>query len=439
MTPEQLNFEAVLRERLAERARTLITADEQVRAFLQRAREYITQLLAAQPSDWQLWHLQRLRDQIELSLQASGQQASAAIDGLLRELWQQGEDLIDKPLAAAGYGVETTLGTLDVRVLSAMRSFAADRLTNVTAEAAARIGQQIGLVTIGGTSPFDAIRAVQRILGSDSPRRASAIVQTEASRAFAVASLQRIREAARLVPGLCKQWRRSGKPESRWQHDLVDGQVQGVDLPFRVSNPNGGVDEMQCPHDPTAPPEQVINCGCTLLPFRRGWQVMHPGAKPFTQRELERSPGKEQLDRQAKAAGMRLAVPPNQSIRPELQNVRSAIIPKAKLRKYALDPTHKSGGNKSIVLSSALGFTLENADELERQILAGIQGQLAYSHLLDKFGQRWTVDVPVTGPIASGTVRTGWIVRPGNDIPQLTTVRFLPESKVKKPPNKPLI
>ena len=102
MTPEQLNFEAVLRERLAERARTLITADEQVRAFLQQAREYITQLLAAQPSDWQLWHLQRLRDQIELSLQASGQQASAAIDGLLRELWQQGEDLIDKPLAAAG-------------------------------------------------------------------------------------------------------------------------------------------------------------------------------------------------------------------------------------------------------------------------------------------------------------------------------------------------
>ena len=42
MTPEQLNFEAVLRERLAERARTLITADEQVRAFLQQAREYIS-------------------------------------------------------------------------------------------------------------------------------------------------------------------------------------------------------------------------------------------------------------------------------------------------------------------------------------------------------------------------------------------------------------
>lgn len=305
MTPEQKAFEAALRERLAERARTLLATDQRVMALLQAAQTQIVQQLATQPADWQQWQLTRLRDQIETILAAAGQQAGAAVDAGLRQAWQQGEDLVDKPLAAAGMGVEMRLGALDARVLAAMRTFAVERLNNVATEAMGKIGQQLGLVTIGGITPFQAIKAVQALLGSDSPRRATAIVRTEVSRAFAVASQERLVQAAALVPGMQKQWRRSGKIHSRWTHDLMDGQVVDADKPFKVPNPGGGINLMQCPHDPKAPPEQVICCGCIALPYMKGWQVATPGANPFTELELKLDGRKAALDQTAKKAGRR--------------------------------------------------------------------------------------------------------------------------------------
>ena len=40
---------------------------------------------------------------------------------------------------------------------------------------------------------------------------------------------------------------------------------------------------------------------------------------------------------------------------------------------------------------------------------------------LDEYGQRYTVDIPITGPNSSTVnVRTGWIIKTGSDIPELT-------------------
>ena len=394
--------------------------------LLREARAQILGMLAAEPSDFQQWHLRRLRDQIDLVLRGAGERSGAAMGQILQALWQQGEDFVDKPLALAGFGsVEMHLGTLDVGVLQAMRGFSADRLVNVAAEAAGRIGQQIGLVTMGAVTPFDAMRKVEAILGQGTPARASTIVLTEASRAFATASQQRLSQAKPLVPGLGKQWRRSGKVHSRVMHDLMDGEVVDADARFKVPNPNGGADMMLGPHDPSAPPEQVINCGCLALPHMRGWQVMHPGAKLFTERELQLDPGKAYLDSEAKKAGRRLEPMPGAD---------RAVIPPAKLAGYALNPDHPEGGHKARVLASALGYTADHADELARQLLGGLKHQPATLRELDAYGQRWMVDIPVTGPAGSATVRTGWIVRPGADSPQLTSLRLAPDRRRKKDP-----
>ena len=305
MTPEQKRFEAVLKERLAERARLLIGADQRVVSLLRDAHLQISLQLAQQPADWKQWQLTRLKDQIAIVLAAAGQQAGTATDLVLRDAWQQGEDLVDKPLGAAGQAVELRLAALDARVLAAMRTFAHERLNNVAAEAQGKIGQQLGLVTVGGITPFQAIKAIQALLESESIRRATTIVRTEVSRAFAVASQERLVQAAPLVPGLGKQWRRSGKIHSRWTHDLMDGQVVDADKPFLVPNPGGGIDKMLCPHDPKAPAEQVINCGCIAIPYLKGWAVATPGAKPFSELELKLDGRKAALDRAAKEAGRR--------------------------------------------------------------------------------------------------------------------------------------
>ena len=307
MTPEQKVFEAAIKERLAERALLLLGADQKTLALLRDALVQINQQLTAQPADWKLWQLTRIRDQLETVLNATGAQAGTAASMALGQAWQMGEDFVDKPLGVIGMNVEMRMASLDAQVLSAMRTFSVDRMKNVTAEAAGKIAQQLGLVTIGGITPFEAIKKVEGILGEEAAARATAIVRTEVSRAFAVASNERLQQAAGLVPGLGKQWRRSGKIHSRWNHDIMDGQVVEAGKSFKVPDPNGGFDMMQCPHDPTAPIGQVIQCGCVAIPWMKGWKVATPGAKPFTERELKLDKRKADLDRQAKAAGRRKA------------------------------------------------------------------------------------------------------------------------------------
>ena len=40
-------------------------------------------------------------------------------------------------------------------------------------------------------------------------------------------------------------------------------------------------------------------------------------------------------------------------------------------------------------------------------------------------GLLWRVDMPITGPRGTATVRTGWIYEEGQDVPRLTTAYVL--------------
>ena len=302
-TPQQA-FEEALRQRLRERAGTILVTDQAAIAELKAARDQVVQILAGQPADWQRWQLGQLLDQLDAVIQGATGRASSAVDGGLRAAWQQGEDFIDKPLAAGGFNVELQLPVLDARVLQSLRTFVGLRLKDVGVQAAANIGRQLSLVTLGTSTPFQAIQAIQAQLGNETAQRATTIVRTEVGRAFAVSSFERLKQAAALVPGLQKQWRRSGKIHSRWNHDAIDGQVQDVDQPFVLPSHEGPV-KMMHPHDPTAPIEEVINCGCLAIPYRSSWQVMTPGARPFSDLELQQDPRKAALDQAAQRAGLR--------------------------------------------------------------------------------------------------------------------------------------
>lgn len=107
---------------------------------------------------------------------------------------------------------------------------------------------------------------------------------------------------------------------------------------------------------------------------------------------------------------------------PIMPNAGNAEIPSQKITSYALNPDHPIGGNKARVFKSALGFDQSNAGDLTCQIKDGIARYPAQPGRADQFGRRYTVDIPVTGPAGSGTVRTGWIIKPGSDAPSLTTL-----------------
>lgn len=289
--------------------RTAIQVDTraEIVRLLKVAQDQIKVVLASQPSDYQLWSLSNLSKEISRVLAEFGEQGAAVIGTAAGESWQAGLDIMDKPLAAAQ--VTLALPHIDTRQLMAMRTFMTDRIKDIGIQAANKINSQLGLVVIGAQSPGDAIGQVSTILGEQSRARATTIVRTELGRVFAVANNKRINDAGKHLPGLKKQWRRSGKIHSRQRHDMTDGQVQPVNKPFvigrKLADPDkdGGI-KMMYPHDPAAPAAETINCGCISLPYMDSWQVITPGAKPYSQEEINKSPAKRVMAQAEKSPSL---------------------------------------------------------------------------------------------------------------------------------------
>jgi hypothetical protein len=104
-----------------------------------------------------------------------------------------------------------------------------------------------------------------------------------------------------------------------------------------------------------------------------------------------------------------------------LPNHEAADIPDAKLAGYALNQDHELGRHKARVFAAALGITQDNAALLRVAIRAGLPAAPAIKKHADRHGQRFEVDVSVTGPAGSAMVRTAWIVREAGGAPQLTS------------------
>ncbi|WP_207389340.1 DUF6883 domain-containing protein, partial [Marinobacter halodurans] len=99
----------------------------------------------------------------------------------------------------------------------------------------------------------------------------------------------------------------------------------------------------------------------------------------------------------------------------------AAINPK-KLTEYALNPDHPVGGHKARVFKSALGFDKSNADDLMTQLKQGVKTNTPIPGKVDQYGERFTVEIPVVGPTGEGIVKSGWIYKPGSNVPELTTI-----------------
>jgi hypothetical protein len=264
------------------RGRTAILVDTraEVLRLLKHALDQIHLVLAGQPTDYQLWSLPRLASEIRQAMGEFSTDAAATLSTAAGKAWQLGLDLVDAPLEAGGIRIGAALGAVDTRQLKAMRAFMTDRIQDIGLQAANKINAEMGLVVIGVQSASQAISATRLVLGDESRRRATTIVRTELSRVYAVASFERLEQAAGRVPGLQKQWRKSGKLHPRLHHDVIDGQVRDVSAPFDLKPFGKPALKLMFPHDPKAPAGEVINCGCTMVPFKADWKVLHPGRAP---------------------------------------------------------------------------------------------------------------------------------------------------------------
>ena len=263
----------------------------EVRRLLLAAEKEIMGILAGVPSDYRRWQLTELQRQIKRALATVDDPAASLVAGGMASSWDAGIALIDAPLAAGGVDLSGMLMALDTRNLVAMRNFATDRIKDVSVKVANSINDQLARTVMGLQSPWEAAQQVSGLIREGGMRRANTIVRHNLGTAYSAAAQARQEQAAEVVPGLQKQWRRSGKLHSRYGHDFIDGQVRDVDKPFDLP---GGV-QLMFPRDPAGPPSETINCGCTSLPFMAHWPKSVPGAQRFTAEEIKGSPTKRAL------------------------------------------------------------------------------------------------------------------------------------------------
>lgn len=263
------------------------TADR-LKKLLEQAEKRIAKILKAAPSDFRHWQLTELQRQVRAELAKFGPDAMAALNAGLDSSHAAGQALIDRPLKASGIDVAGELVRLDVRKLDATRVFVVDRIKDITEQAAAKITGDLAMAVAGVLSPEDVAKNVASVLQEGGMKRARGIVRNELGRAFSEAGQERQEQAQAILPGMKKQWRRSGKIHSRFEHDAIDGQIRDVDQPFDLPN---GV-RLMYPRDPAGPIEEVINCGCSSIPYMESWNMMRPGRQEVTDDERARSRAK---------------------------------------------------------------------------------------------------------------------------------------------------
>lgn len=283
-------FKAERALRLKSQIALISDTEGEIIRLLRAAAEDVARVLAGAPSEFQSWRLAQLQGEIARTLAAfEATAATKAADGLTQS-WQAGAALVDAPLAAAG--VSLSLVHLDEAALGAMRVFMTDKIKGVSADIVNKINGELANVMLGMQTPFEAARKVREMIDGGGVRRAQTIVRTELGRAWSTATHARMGQAAAQLPGLKKQWRRSGKRLARHAHEAIDGQIRDVDEPFLLGD---GV-KIMYPRDPKAPATETINCGCMSLPIMKSWEVMRPKERPFTHAELDASPTRRLLE-----------------------------------------------------------------------------------------------------------------------------------------------
>jgi hypothetical protein len=104
-----------------------------------------------------------------------------------------------------------------------------------------------------------------------------------------------------------------------------------------------------------------------------------------------------------------------------LPNAEIAELDIRKLIDYCLNPDHPEGKHKARLFSAALSLTADDAGGLRDALLQAVRTVNASVGLLDEYGQRYTVDFEYGLRGRTATIRSGWIIEHGSEVPRLTT------------------
>lgn len=188
-----------------------------------------------------------------------------------------GAELAARPLVAAGTLLHVP--QLSRRQVEAAEHYQALLITHATDETIAQISLALRVGVLQGSSWSETLQRVAGSLTSPGPfqsldARAEAITRTELGRIQSMATQAGLVETQRYVPDLQKQWRHAGRSRkwARPGHLEADGQVRAVAATFRVRcRPGLPYEELLYPRAATGSAANVVECGCSSIPYRAAW------------------------------------------------------------------------------------------------------------------------------------------------------------------------
>lgn len=306
-------------------------------------------------------------------------------DSFLREAARAGIDmriLLASP--GVGYAVQDRIAE-NVRLIKSIVTHSADDVAKLVQESMAT-----------GMRAEDLAKRIERV-GEVSKSRARTIAATEVSKAGTALT----RARAESVGSEGYIWRTARDGAVRDSHRMMEGKFVRWDSPPTLDGMTGHAGEFpndRCYPDPVIPRSDGTSYN-----------------QPLPTQEEEKAAGEQRL-----LSAWERYTPEDGEAWPEvvrhvpdepLYNVERAMFTPAKLTKYALSRTNSpDGAAKAEAFEKYLGFTLKDAEKIERLAMEGITHLPAERGKADERGERFSVYVPIKGNNGvTADVMTAWI------------------------------
>lgn len=194
--------------------------------------------------------------------------------------WREAVDLIvsGEIRKALGLAFRKVMGAAypwDQRIrMTAYLGEVRNRLVRVPEEVFDLVAHQVATGVNSGEGIPELRKRIDMVLSTTEserwPNRATVIARTEAIGALNAGRAESFRALAEEEPDeeLERIWLATDDSRTRDTHQAADGQRVALGQPFQV----GGF-ELMFPGDPSGPPQEVIQCRCTMLLVERGETV----------------------------------------------------------------------------------------------------------------------------------------------------------------------
>lgn len=241
------------RNRAREARRQVLLLDRLAGLFRGRLERELAYSMRDMVDHWQATHFVDMpRGFVERISAVYEQMAVAAIEAFSRRVVEQGK--------AAGLILETKEDFAQVMRRRALGYISQEavrrRIQRVTETTRRQIITAVDTGYRGGSTLPEVASSIRAVIPSIASYRADTIARTETHGAANYGS----NEAAKALGlPLRREWLAAEDERTRETHAEADGQIVGMDDAFDV-----GSARLMYPGDPSGPPEETINCRCTL-------------------------------------------------------------------------------------------------------------------------------------------------------------------------------